>query len=111
MTVLQTKFRGLIAGLKGEFFEREEIVDGMVTAALAGEHVLLVGMPGSAKSALVSAFTRAVLGANYFEWLLGSFTVPEELFGPMSLVGLNQEQYRRVTRGKLPEAHCAFLDE
>jgi MoxR-like ATPase len=39
------------------------------------------------------------------------FSTPEELFGPISLAGLEQDQYRRLTTGKLPEAHVAFLTE
>lgn len=108
---LRTKFEGLATSLKAQLFERGEVVDGMMNAAIAGEHVLLVGVPGTAKSALVTAFTQAVTGASYFEWLLGRFTVPEELFGPLSLKALEEEKYRRVTEGKLPQAHVAFLDE
>lgn len=105
------KFQAMGLALKSQFLEREDVIDGMLVAALAGEHVLLVGPPGSAKSALVVAFSKAVAGTKYFEWLLGRFTVPEELFGPMSLKGLENEEYRRVTTGKLPEADVAFLDE
>lgn len=108
---LVEKFQAMGLALKSQFLEREDVIDGMLVAALAGEHVLLVGPPGSAKSALVVAFSKAVAGTKYFEWLLGRFTVPEELFGPMSLKGLEKEEYRRVTTGKLPEANVAFLDE
>ena len=111
MAKLQEKFQGLAASLKSQFVERDEMIDGMMCAALAGEHVLLVGAPGAAKSALVNAFTSAVTGANLFEWLLGKFTAPEELFGPVSLKALKDERYARVTTGKLPEAQVAFIDE
>ncbi len=108
---LQAKFAALAAGLSGEFFEREEIVNGLINAALAGEHVLLLGPKGAAKSALVNALTRAVTDAVHFEWLLSKFTNPEELMGPISFKGLEKDRYARVTTGKLPEAHIAFLDE
>ncbi len=111
MTDLRTKFQAVGVALKAQFLEREEVIDGMLNAALAGESVLLVGPPGTAKSALVTSFTKSVTGASYFEWLLGRFTVPEELFGPLSLKGLKDENFRRVTTGKLPEAHVGFLDE
>ena len=40
-----------------------------------------------------------------------SFSTPEEIFGAVSLRGLENDDYRRVTTHKLPEAHIAFLDE
>jgi MoxR-like ATPase len=36
---------------------------------------------------------------------------PEECFGPISVVGLKEDRYRRVTTGKLPEADGGFGDE
>ncbi len=38
-------------------------------------------------------------------------STPEELFGPISLQGLQQDHYRRIPTGKLPEADIAYLDE
>ncbi|MBE0522423.1 MAG: AAA family ATPase, partial [Candidatus Methanoperedenaceae archaeon] len=66
--------------------------------------------PGTAKSALVKDLCQRI-GGDYFQWLLTRFTTPEELFGPVSLKALEQDQYKRVTTNKLPEANIAFLDE
>lgn len=60
---------------------------------------------------LADEICRRVEGANYFQWLLTRFTTPEEIFGAVSLKALEQDDYRRVTAHKLPEAHIAFLDE
>lgn len=111
MSKLQNKFQGLARSLNAQYGERDEVIEGMVCAALAGEHVLLLGPPGTAKSALARSFTGGIHGAEYFEWLLSKFSAPEELFGPISLSGLEKDEYRRVVTGKLPEAHIAFLDE
>ena len=54
---------------------------------------------------------RRLDGAGYFQWLLTKFSTPEELFGAVSLRALENDEYRRVTTRKLPEAHIAFLDE
>ena len=35
----------------------------------------------------------------------------QELFGPLSLRALEQDQYVRQTAGYLPEASVAFIDE
>ncbi len=96
--------------LNAAFLERREITRGMMVAMLAGEHVLLLGVPGSAKSAIVRDLCNRLQG-SYFEWLLTKFSKPEELFGPISLKALENDSYRRITKGKLPEAEIAFLDE
>jgi MoxR-like ATPase len=96
--------------LAGRFPERTNIIDGALAAVLAGEHVLLLGPPGTAKSALARAIAQA-FGGSYFERLLTKFSTPEELFGAISLKALEQDRFARVVTGKLPEAEFGFIDE
>ncbi len=58
----------------------------MLIAALCGEHLLLLGPPGTAKSEL-SRRLSGLVQSKYFERLLTRFSVPEELFGPLSMKG------------------------
>ncbi len=97
--------------LRQTFLERGELIDGALAALLSAQNLLIIGPPGTAKSMLADELCRRIEGANYFQWLLTRFTAPEELFGAVSLKGLEQDDYRRVTAHKLPEAHIAFLDE
>jgi len=97
--------------LKAGYYERDDVIEGTFTALLTDNHMLLIGPPGTAKSQLVSEVCNRINGTRYFQWLLTKFTAPEELFGAVSLKGLENDEYRRVTSGKLPEAHIVFLDE
>ena len=97
--------------LKQLFLERADLIDGALAALLSAQHLLIIGPPGTAKSMLADELCRRIEGADYFQWLLTRFTTPEEVFGAVSLKALEQDDYRRVTHRKLPEAHIAFLDE
>jgi MoxR-like ATPase len=98
----------------GRFFvEKQELIDLMLVAAVAGEPLLLVGPPGTAKSDLVLKFKDALgLGEeDYFEYMLTRFTEPSEIIGPIDISLLREGRYVRREQGKLPTARLAFLDE
>lgn len=108
---LTEKLRAILHRLDGALLERRVHVRAVLLALLAGQHALLLGPPGTAKSLLARTLCGAFEDARYFEYLLSRFTHPDELFGPVSIPGLKQEDYRRLTEGFLPDAHVAFLDE
>jgi MoxR-like ATPase len=109
-TLVIQRLRALARSLEQQFLGRQETIRLMVLSVLAGEHIALVGPPGTAKSALVRTFARAI-DSKYFEYLLTRFTEPNELFGPVDIPAFRQGTYRRRTEGMLPEAEIVFLDE
>ncbi len=96
--------------LEAQFLGKEEIVRLLFVSALAGEHLVMVGPPGTAKSALIRAFAQ-VVEAKYFDYLLTRFTEPNEIFGPVDIQAFREGTYRRRLDGMLPEAEVVFLDE
>jgi MoxR-like ATPase len=96
--------------LEQEFLDKQDIIRLMLLSALAGEHLLIIGPPGTAKSALVSTLSR-LLSARYFEYLLTRFSEPNELLGPIDLHAFREGVYRRRSEQMLPTAEVAFLDE
>ena len=108
---IQQRITRLLARLDGAFLERQTHTRLALLSLLSGHHMLMLGPPGTAKSLLARAACRCVSGGRYFEYLLSRFTHPDELFGPVSIPGLKEEDYRRLTDGYLPDAHVAFLDE
>ncbi|OPH57485.1 ATPase [Paenibacillus ferrarius] len=109
--VIQNKLREAMAHLENRFMEREELIRVLLLAIMSGEHLLLVGPPGSAKSQLARAAADLFGNEPYFDYLLTRFTTPDELFGPVSLQKLKNDEYIRLTDGYLPSARFAFLDE
>jgi MoxR-like ATPase len=107
---VRDKFTQVRRDLAAVLVEREDEIDVVLTALLANEHVLLVGPPGCGKSLLLDSLLQC-LGGRKFSLLLTKFTTPEEVVGPISLAGLKEDRFVRITTGKLPEADLAFLDE
>jgi MoxR-like ATPase len=90
--------------------QREALVELVVLCAITEEHLLVIGPPGTAKSEAVRRIAR-LLGGRMFEYLVGRFTEPSEIFGPIDLRKLKEGVVETETSGMLPEADIAFLDE
>lgn len=101
-------FRG---ALNNATLERESVIDGLLSCLISKQNAFLLGAPGTGKSDLVRNICGGIEKANYFGYLLTPTTDPSEVFGPVAVTKLLQDEYQRDVDGYLPSAHVAFLDE
>jgi MoxR-like ATPase len=103
-------FGELRTALRAAYVERSDVIEALLTCAIAGEHAFILGPPGTAKSALVRAISNS-FGLRYWEVLMTRFSTPEEVFGPVKLSALQHDSYERAIDRYMPTAEVAFCDE
>ncbi|WP_233705380.1 AAA family ATPase [Helicobacter felis] len=108
----KSRVKNLIAELEQDLYEREECVRLVLLAMFAGKAIFLYGPPGTAKSMIARKVSLA-FGApkDFFSALMHRFSTPEDIFGPIDIGQLKQNRLVRNTKGYLPTASFAFLDE
>lgn len=111
MTVHE-RVKSLLAYMSEGIFEKEDILSMTFLSAIAGENIFLLGPPGTAKSMIARKLKMIFSNATSFEYLMSRFSTPDELFGPVSISKLkNEDKYERMVEGYLPTADVVFLDE
>lgn len=108
---VRARFQTIRQDLSAVFRERENAIECIVLAALSGSHTLLVGPPGTAKSALFFGFLASFPDARKFQTLVTKFGTEDEYFGPVKLSALKNDLWERNLDGRLAGVECAFMDE
>ena len=108
---ISEKINKLIKILSNNLLEKETAIAIALLGAVSGQNTFLLGPPGTGKSLISRRVSKAFKEQKYFECLMNRFTTPEDIFGPVSLAQLKNDNYQRLTDGYLPKAHFAFMDE
>mgnify|MGYP001609866680 CR=1 FL=1 len=105
------KLMELRVELISRLFEREEVVETGINALVSRHHHLQLGPHGTGKTMLSRAIAEAIQGAVYLRKLLTRTMTMDELFGPPSFKGFQNDQYRRAVEGFIPTCHILTLEE
>ena len=109
---IKQRMQALLKAMSFGAYEREEVISLALLSAIAGESIFLLGLPGVGKSMVARRLKMAFRNARSFEYLMSRFSTPDEIFGPVSITKLKDEDtYERVIDGYLPTADVIFLDE
>lgn len=110
---ITAKLAAMRQAIADSLIERDDEADVLVRCLVAHENPLFVGPPGCAKSMMFRSLKNCIHldDTTYFETLLGKYTEPSELFGPIRVSGLKEDRYCRKVDGYLPTARLSMIDE
>lgn len=110
-TTTYEKINAAIRQTTGAFKERTDAVVVSWVGKLTGMNYIMVGDPGTAKTALEAAMNMHVPDATCFKIQLHSFSTPNDIVGRYDLGALQRGEERRKREGKLLESDFTMFDE
>jgi MoxR-like ATPase len=89
---------------------RDAEVEGILSALLSKNHVVMIGPPGTAKS-FIALTIASMLSARVYRYMLTKYTTHEELIGYIDVAEFVRTGQLRRRWSSIAEADIAFLDE
>jgi MoxR-like ATPase len=109
---MKQRINRILYALNESLYEREEVIQLSLLTTIAGESIFLLGLPGVAKSLVARRIKEIFRDGSSFEYLMNRFSTPDEIFGPIAISKLkNEDKYERIIENYLPTADIVFLDE
>ena len=116
---LQSKFEVLESEMNQEFELRGEIIHGLVLAMISRTNIMLLGDPGTAKSAMLERFSKYFPNTSvdtssipFFKTQFTGHTKPDSILGPIDVKKYRDES-RIVYKSEnyAPNARIGMFDE
>lgn len=109
---MKQRIHELLEGMSAGLYDKQTECALVLLTAIAGESILLLGPPGIGKSLIARRAKAVFKNAKSFEYLMSRFSTPDEIFGPVSIRKMKDEdKYERSIDGYMPTADVVFLDE
>lgn len=106
------QFQQLQKELNARFLERDDAIEAVLLAVLSGEHIFLLGPPGTGKSDLIDTLSRAFVNATYFKCAMSKNRGADAVMGPLDVLEFrNNGHMWRKDKGFLTSVDLAFVDE
>lgn len=106
------KFGILRKQLNSTYLERNDAILASLLAILSGEHVFLLGLPGTGKSQMIRAIVKCIVNARHFEIQLSKTTPAEKVEGPLNVLDFRETgAYHLKRTGYASQVEFLTLDE
>ena len=93
---MKQRIHGLLEEMSAGLYDKQTECALVLLTAIAGESILLLGPPGIGKSLIARRVKAVFKNAKSFEYLMSRFSTPDEIFGPVSIRKMKEEdKYER----------------
>lgn len=109
---ISKRLRDIENDLNSRFLERPDVIQAILCSIIAGQHVIMYGPPGTAKTDLAEAITDHITGAKFGSWLLDKYMDKSEMQGQYDVQAYDQTGvWQRDITDTIGDCHIQFWDE